>query len=104
MTEKIRWNSLDKIIIEKLCIDSELSSYFVYANLGFSPISIAESVAKLDEAGLASRRGDVITRSATFHERLFSLRHRIYNRPMPWKESLATAEAKQLKNDGRSAS
>lgn len=86
--EELNWNSLEKLIVDRLCSDDEVSAYFLYTNLGFSPISISESIQKLTDAGLVSKSGDKIERAERFFDRLLVLRHQIYNRKMPWKQVL----------------
>lgn len=83
--EEIKWNSLDKIIVEKLCAENAVNCFEIYTQLGFSPVSIASTARKLGRAGLAVRKGDQIQRTPEFFEQLFLQRHSIYNREMPWK-------------------
>ena len=88
MTEGRGWNSLDKLIVEKLCEEPEISAFFLYENLGFSPISISESVGKLTEEGLVYGSSGSINRTEHFFDLVLKMRHQIYNRNMPWKRVL----------------
>jgi hypothetical protein len=80
------WNSLDKIIVQKLCEDESVDLNLIHIQYKISPISILDSIVRISKFGLAKIVDGRAVRSENFLQNLFPLRYEIYQRANHWKD------------------
>lgn len=96
---KLQFSTEDKIIISHMLEVRISTIYSLHEKYMLSPAQLVRSIRKLQKLGIVSFGREEIQLADNAKLQIFKLRHKIYNRPKPWREVPDVYRQPSLTND-----